>query len=198
MARNIEIKARIPHLATIRTKAAALASGPIETIDQTDTFFAVPRGRLKVRTFSDGSGELITYERADQEGPKESVYMRVACEDARALSQALGNVLLIRGIVRKRRELFLLGRTRVHLDRVDDLGCFVELEVVLSPGESIEDGQSEAHRLLRALEIPGGALVAESYIDLLSSSATTSHGILTVDPGAEIAGGIDIERVAES
>src|SRR2546425_3643256 len=140
MARNVELKARIPDLATIRAKAASLASGPMEIIDQTDTFFAVPRGRLKVRAFSDGSGELISYERPDREGPKESVYTRVACEDARVLSQALGSVLFVRGIVAKRRELFLVGRTRVHLDRVDDLGCFVELEVVLAPGESVEDG----------------------------------------------------------
>jgi adenylate cyclase class IV len=89
MARNIEIKARVPDLATFRAKAASLASGPKQIINQTDTFFVVSRGRLKVRAFSDGSGELISYERADQQGPKESVYTRVACEDARAISHAL-------------------------------------------------------------------------------------------------------------
>jgi adenylate cyclase class IV len=119
MARNIEIKARIPDLDTIRAKAAALASGPMEIIDQTDTFLVVPQGRLKVRAFSDGSGELISYERANEQGLRESVYTRVPCEDARGFLQALSGVLSVRGIVAKRREVFLIGRTRVHLDRVD-------------------------------------------------------------------------------
>ena len=170
MARNVEIKARIPDLTTIRANAAALASGPMEIIDQTDTFFVVPQGRLKVRAFSDGSGELISYERANEQGPRESVYTRVACEDARVLLQALSSVLSVRGIVAKRREVFLIGRTRVHLDRVEDLGCFVELEVVLAPGEPVDHGHREAQNLLRSLEIPERALVAGAYIDLLEKA----------------------------
>ena len=54
----------------------------------------------------------------------------MACEDARAVSHALSTVLSVRGIVEKEREIFLVGRTRAHLDRVENLGCFVELEVV--------------------------------------------------------------------
>jgi len=126
---------------------------------------------LRVRAFSDGSGELISYERANQQGPKESVYTRVGCEDARVLSQALSNVLFVRGIVAKRREVFLTGRTRVHLDRVEELGCLVELEVVFAPWESVEQGHREAQDLLRSLEIPQRALVAEAYIDLLEKAA---------------------------
>jgi predicted adenylyl cyclase CyaB len=170
MARNIEIKARVPDLAAFRARVASLASGSKQIINQTDTFFVVSRGRLKVRVFSDGSGELISYERADQQGPKESVYRRVACEDARALSQALSSVLSVRGIVAKQREVFLVGRTRVHLDRVENLGCFVELEVVLAAGEPAEQGHREAHDLLRSLEISERALVAEAYIDLLEKT----------------------------
>ena len=171
MARNIEIKAKIPDLAAIRSKAAALAAGPAQIISQTDTFFVVSKGRLKVRAFSDGSGELISYERANQQGPKESIYTRVACQDARALSEALGSVLPVRGIVAKQREVFLVGRTRVHLDQVETLGCFVELEVVLGFAESVESGHREAHDLLSALHIPERALVAEAYIDLLETAA---------------------------
>ena len=167
MAKNIEIKARIPDLAEIRARVAAFASGAAQLIPQTDTFFVVPKGRLKVRAFSDGSGELIAYQRPNQAVPKESVYTRVPCRDARALSEALASVLPVRGIVEKQREVFLIGRTRVHLDRVKCLGCFVELEVVLGSEEPVEQGQREAYDLLRALQIPLGALVAEAYIDLL-------------------------------
>jgi len=167
MARNVEIKARIADLAAIRARVALLSTQPSELVNQTDTFFAVPKGRLKVRAFQDGSGELISYERANNAGPKESVYTRVACRDAWSLAQALQRVLSVRGVVAKQREVFLVGRTRVHLDRVERLGCFVELEVVLAPAEPVEDGDREARELLRLLEIPDHALLAEAYIDLL-------------------------------
>ena len=60
MARNIEIKAHIPSVAAILERAAALADeGPIE-IQQDDTFFECRSGRLKLRTFASGEGELIS------------------------------------------------------------------------------------------------------------------------------------------
>ncbi len=167
MAANIELKAHVHELDAVRARAAALAKDPSTVIDQTDTFFAVSTGRLKVRAFADGSGELISYERADDHGPKTSVYTRVSCQDARAMADALGRVLPRRGIVVKRREVFLVGRTRIHLDRVDNLGSFVELEVVLAAEESSDAGRQEACELLRSLEIPESALVAGAYIDLL-------------------------------
>jgi adenylate cyclase class IV len=167
MARNVEIKARVPDLAAIRAKALALALHPSETVHQKDTFFETPQGRLKVREFPDGSGELIAYERADHTGPKVSTYERMSCSDARALVRTLTAVLQTRGTVVKRREVVLVGRTRVHLDEVDNLGSFVELEVVMAADEPVEDGVREARELLRALEIPLDALVSGAYVDLL-------------------------------
>ena len=194
MASNVEIKARVQDLARIRTKVVALAPAPGEIIDQTDTFFVVPQGRLKVRACSDGSGELISYQRSDQPGPKESVYTRVVCQDAPALVGALSRVLVVRGDVTKRREVFLVGRTRVHLDQVERLGCFVELEVVLSPGERVEDGHREAQALLRSLDIPSAALVAEAYIDLLDAtdaSVTASARSIIANPSRSSSSVID-------
>jgi len=167
MARNVEIKARVPDLAAIRAKALALALHPSETVHQKDTFFETPQGRLKVREFPDGSGELIAYERADHTGPKVSTYERMSCSDARALVRTLTAVLQTRGTVVKRREVVLVGRTRVHLDEVDNLGSFVELEIVMAADEPVEDGVREARELLRALEIPLDALVSGAYVDLL-------------------------------
>ena len=171
MARNIEIKAQVPDLEVLRAAVRALVSNPGETLEQEDTFFAVPNGRLKIRRFPDGTGELISYHRADQRGPKESVYTRYPCQDARALSATLGGVLPVRGVVTKRREVFLIGRTRIHLDQVQNLGCFVELEVVLSERESAEDGEITARELLNKLNIPSSRLIAEAYIDLLDATA---------------------------
>jgi predicted adenylyl cyclase CyaB len=171
MSRNIEIKARVANLASVRARAASLASCPAQIIDQTDTFFVVARGRLKVRAFADGSGELIAYDRGDTPGPKQSTYTRVECRDAIALSEALARVLPLRGVVVKRRELFLVGRTRIHLDVVENLGSFVELEVVLAEDEPPERGQDEARELINLLKVSEDGMVAEAYIDLLERAA---------------------------
>ena len=76
MARNIEIKARAADLEALAGIAAGLADGPPVRLEQTDTFFHVPRGRLKLREFGDGTGELIQYARADSAGPKPSDFVR--------------------------------------------------------------------------------------------------------------------------
>jgi adenylate cyclase class IV len=170
VARNVEIKARTASLGAIRVRAALLTPVPSEVLQQTDTFFVVPHGRFKVREFADGSGELISYHRSDQRNPKESVYTRYPCHNARDLSETLGQALPVRGRVVKRREVFLIGRSRVHLDEVEGLGCFVELEVVLRDEEAVEHGQHEARDLLRRLDIPETDLVAGAYIDLLAGA----------------------------
>jgi predicted adenylyl cyclase CyaB len=170
VARNVEVKARVQSLDAIRRLVIALTSSPPELISQIDTFFAVPRGRLKVRQFADRSGELIAYDRADQAGPKASSYTVVSCADANALCAVLSRLLAVRGRVVKRRELFLVGRTRVHLDEVERLGSFVELEVVLRDGEPVEDGGTEARELMRRLQIAPECLVSTAYIDLLEQS----------------------------
>ena len=115
MARNIEIKAHVVDLAALTVRAAAMANeGPVE-IRQDDTFFACERGRLKLRVLSAEEGELIFYRRTDQAGPKQSFHVRTptASRDSlrAVLTLAYGEV----GRVRKRRTLFMVGRTRIHL-----------------------------------------------------------------------------------
>jgi predicted adenylyl cyclase CyaB len=174
VSRNIEIKARVEELGDVRKKVASLATGPSQVVDQRDTFFHVTRGRLKVRAFADGSGELIAYDRANERGPRQSTYTRVDCHDVAALCEALSGVLQVRGVVSKHREVFMVGRTRIHLDEVENLGSFVELEVVLADGESPDAGQLEARGLLESLNIPESDLIADAYIDLLERTSTLS------------------------
>jgi len=169
MPRNVEIKARLKDLATTRALVATAADRGPELLAQTDTFFAVPSGRLKLREFSDRPAELIFYRRPDTPGPSESQWAKVAVPDAAALRDLLAGALGVRGKVVKQRTLFLVGRTRVHLDEVRDLGDFLELEVVLEDGEELSAGVEEAHRLLRVFGIPNDALVPEAYVDLLEA-----------------------------
>ena len=172
-ARNVEIKARVADPSALRARVAAAATAPPVIIGQRDTFFAVARGRLKLRRFDDGSGELIGYERDDTPGPKTSTYARSPCADADGMEAVLARALGVRGVVEKRRELFMIGRTRVHLDDVRGLGHFVELEVVLGASEPAADGEREAHALLATLGVPAAALLAPAYIDLLEREHAT-------------------------
>lgn len=168
MARNIEIKARVGDLAAMRRRVAGIADGPPETLEQTDTFFAVKAGRLKLRQLSTARGELIFYTRSDSTQPRESEYECVPVANGPALRRLLAAALGVRGEVRKRRHVYRVGRTRVHLDEVQDLGDFLELEVELKPGEPTAAGVEEAHSLMHRLGIEDDALVAGAYVDLLS------------------------------
>ena len=168
MARNIEIKAHVADLAALRARAAAIASeGPVE-IRQDDTFFACERGRLKLRAFSAREGELIFYRRPNQEGPKESFYIRTPTREPDSLREALTLACGEVGRVRKRRTLFMVGRTRIHLDEVDGLGDFLELEVVLRDGEPTDVGVREAEDLMARLQVQASQLVDRAYVDLLA------------------------------
>jgi adenylate cyclase class IV len=169
MARNVEIKARLPgSIESLLPRARAMADGPEVLIEQDDTFFTCAQGRLKLRDFGDGSGELIHYERADAPGPKLSDYVRAPTTDPAALREALIRAQGVQGRVRKTRWLLMVGQTRVHLDRVHGLGDFMELEVVLHDGQSAAQGEAMAEQLMGALGIALEQRVAGAYLDLLS------------------------------
>jgi adenylate cyclase class IV len=172
MARNIEIKAHIERVEALAARAAAIASaGPIE-IDQDDTFFRCESGRLKLRALSNESGELIFYRRANERGPKESFYLRSPTSTPDMLRESLTLAYGQVGRVRKHRTLYLVGRTRIHLDRVEGLGDFLELEVALAEGEGSEGGLSQARALMERLALKPSQLVEAAYVDLLAQRAT--------------------------
>jgi len=176
MQRNIEIKARITHIDALLPKAAAIADkGPI-VIVQDDTFFGCPDGRMKLRAFSSNDGELIFYRRADQQGPKESFYVRSPTSSPDTLREAMSLAYGQVGRVHKQRTLFLVGRTRIHLDDVRHLGHFLELEVVLRDGESAEAGVEEARHLMATLGVAPPQLIEGAYVDLLARRPAPRDG----------------------
>jgi len=169
MARNnIEIKARIEGIEAFLSKVEALADeGPIQIL-QDDWFFDCKSGRLKLRVFSSTNGELIFYRRPDQLGPKESFYVISPTGSPDSLRETLSLAYGAIGRVRKHRTLFMIGRTRVHLDRVDRLGQFLELEVVLEKHETAAAGIAVAQKIMADLGIEPSQLVEGAYIDLLA------------------------------
>ncbi len=171
MARNVEIKARVESADALFPRAAALADGGPVRIVQEDIFFRCPNGRLKLRVSSPDAGELIYYRRPDQRGPKESFYLVSPTTTPGTLREALSLAYGQAGRIQKTRTLFLAGRTRIHLDRVEGLGDFLELEVVLAEGEPTESGEAVARDLMAKLGILPGQLVEGAYVDLLTSEA---------------------------
>ncbi len=167
MPGNVEIKARVHDFETLRRKAEALSDTPVEVVEQLDTFYITPRGRLKLRVLAPDRCELIQYTRADDPTAKTSTYEIVRSSDPASFSRILESALPIRGVVTKRRHLYLIGQTRIHLDEVEGLGTFMELEVVLSKGQTSEYGAAIAHELMETLGIPPEHLISGAYIDLL-------------------------------
>lgn len=176
MGRNIEIKARIAEPREVRRLAEELADGPAVALEQCDTFYGTDRGRLKLRRIAGGRCELIWYLRPDARDPAPSDYRIAAVTDPEAVDRALTAARGRRGVVRKRRLLLLSGRTRIHLDRVEGLGDFLELEVVLEPGDDDEAGRLEARKLMAALGVGESDLVEAAYVDLLAGEDGGGRG----------------------
>lgn len=174
MPRNVEIKARVADLAPVRERLRALGGGDPEVLEQRDTYFRSETGRYKLRVHGDGRAELIHYQRPDATGPALSTYTVVPTQTPDTIRRSFTSLLGVRAEVVKRREVVLLGRTRVHLDEVLGLGTFVELEVVLAAGEDDADGTAEAERLLAELGIGDRELVRESYVDLAEAASGAS------------------------
>jgi predicted adenylyl cyclase CyaB len=167
MPANIEIKARARNYADLRRRAEALSDTPAQVIPQEDTFFNIPRGRLKLRQLAPDHAQLVFYERTDTSGPKRSNYHIYETDNPDALKTTLSLALGVRGVVRKNRTLYLVGQTRLHLDEVEGLGEFVELEVVLRPGQSDLEGQQIARELMTRLAIREQDLLEGAYMDML-------------------------------
>jgi predicted adenylyl cyclase CyaB len=121
---------------------------------------------LKLRVLGDHS-QLIYYTRSDQEGPKRSDYHLTRSADPQNLKRVLELAYGIRGVVRKTRYLYLIGQTRLHLDDVEGLGQFMELEVVLEEGLTDAQGEKITEDLMAALGVERGDLVDGAYMDLL-------------------------------
>jgi len=151
MPRNVEVKIRIDHIDTLRACALDLGADDEGTILQVDTYFVTPPnggGRLKLREQNPGGSQLIAYRRPDTAGLRASDYLIVPVEDPPGLRTVLAAALGVAGRVTKTRRLLRYGRTRIHLDQVEGLGEFLELEVVLADDESATAGAREAEQIL--------------------------------------------------
>ncbi len=163
---NVEIKARASDWAA-QLKAGLALADRTERLGQTDIFFNCANGRLKLREQGRAGAFLIFYRRAGQKGPKASSYTLLPQPNPKRTLKALSAALGVKSKVVKKRLVCFVGRTRVHFDEVRGLGRFIELEVVMKPGEPVSAGRREAKKLMLALGIKKSDLEANAYADLL-------------------------------
>jgi predicted adenylyl cyclase CyaB len=178
MSRNVEIKAVLRDRDSIIAAAARRSDSVPEMISQHDFFFRCGAGRLKLRVFEPDCGELIQYEREDLAGPRSSQYQIAYTSTPEIMLDILTRTLGRIGEVKKTRILFLIGQTRVHIDTVEGLGDFLELEVVLRPEQTEADGRRIAEELLNEFGIKNDQLIAKAYVDLIASPP--SHSIINI------------------
>lgn len=164
---NIEFKARVgdrDHLLTLIRNAGAEFRG---TMRQRDTFFRDNSARLKLRIIDGRRGELIRYRRSDEGGPRQSRYSVTPVRFPALTRMWLG---LRRGVVVevfKERQLWLWRGVRIHVDRVEGLGDFMELEAVVADIGDEAEARRRCDELMRTLEIRENDLVPHAYADLL-------------------------------
>jgi len=164
---NIEIKARTANATHIR-QYLLHRGAEFRGIDlQTDTYFQVPHGRLKLRQ-GNIENNLIWYQRKDQAGPKQSDFILTPVQDAASLKQTLTNALGVKITVVKKREIYYIGNVKFHLDELEGLGTFVEVEAGNRTEDlPVEKLQEQCEYYRKAFGIREEDLLQYSYSDML-------------------------------
>jgi predicted adenylyl cyclase CyaB len=165
----VELKARCPDLDAVRARLAGRARLE-RTLCQVDTYFAVPRGRLKLRETPGRLAALIFYERPDVAGIKASDVRLAPVASPDTLRPLLAAALGIRAVVTKTREIWRLDGVQVHLDTVEGLGTFLELETLVAAPAGRLAAEARLRDLLGTLGIDPDRLEARSYGDLLTDA----------------------------
>nr|CAD7201766.1 unnamed protein product [Timema douglasi] len=137
----------------------SLRSSPLTFYSSTDE-----KGIVRLRG---GDAELIFYDRSDGDGPKLSEYKKCNVPNGSQLEAVLKDALGSKGVVSKTRQLFMVGQTRIHIDTVEGLGSFMELEVMLLEDQLVGDGQEIAYSLMSKLGVNKEDLIAGAYMDLI-------------------------------
>ena len=164
--RNIELKASDPDPDRSLQVSLEIGASDEGWLYQTDTYFRVPHGRLKLR--EEGAiAQLISYERANETEARESRYRLVPVDDPTGLKDALSDALGVLVVVEKSRRLLLWQGVRIHLDEVRGLGSFIEIEAVADPASDLSAEHHRAGQLQDALAIAPDRIVAFSYSDEL-------------------------------
>lgn len=164
---NVEIKARCTDLNKMRRILRTRDAREIGLDHQVDTYFRVPHGRLKLRE-GNLENSLIHYRRPDQPGPKTSEVTLYTSAPKTSLKEVLSAALEVWKVVDKKREIYFIDNVKFHLDEVQHLGTFVEIEAIDREGTlGLAHLRKQCAYYLQMLEISTNDLVDQSYSDLI-------------------------------
>lgn len=165
--RNIELKAIDPDPGRSLEICRALGARDRGVLWQRDTYFDVSAGGLKLREQQPGRAHLIQFKRADEPQQRESRYRIIETDDPQTLLAALGTAVGINVTVSKHRRLFLWRNVRIHLDNVERLGAFIELEAVAPADSDLRNEHELVEQLRDAFSITDDRLCATGYAQQL-------------------------------
>ena len=164
MPTNLELKARLDARSnTLRLAKRICTHAGI--LSHVDTYFRVKKGRLKLREFGRGNGELIYYERNEGEGERWSTYHIVPVKSPSMVKDLLATAIGVREVVKKSRRVFFYKGARIHIDSIKRLGYFIEIEVILKRGRN--EARAVFAEIVRLFNIPKSSIIDCSYVDLL-------------------------------
>jgi adenylate cyclase, class 2 len=165
--KNLELKFRGANLPELEVKIRLIGASYLKSIQQTDIFFKVPNGRLKLRLEEGNLPCLIFYDRPDVNEAKLSDYQLVYCEQGTEMQAVLEKALGSSGIVKKQRTIYLWQNIRIHLDKVEKLGEFIEFEAVLNETSDMTFENNQLAELVSKLGIDASNAISGAYVDLL-------------------------------
>jgi adenylate cyclase, class 2 len=163
---NVEFKAELKELPLARSICRALGACAISTMQQTDTYYKLPAGRLKKREMPGEPTEYIFYQRPDKTHPKISTF--TIYTENEAISRFGATALPVWLIVKKARELWMLGNVRIHLDTVEGLGSFIEFEALVTPQQNVARCQATVGELREHFKAVLGEPLSDGYSDMLA------------------------------
>jgi adenylate cyclase class IV len=168
MPENVELKARFSDLSVAEGILADIGAGFEGVEKQVDTYFVVPRGRLKLREIEGSSAELIFYERVESGDRRDCLYHICRFDDPADLRFLL-DACLGRWIqVKKVRRVYRFENVKINLDDVEELGSFIEFEAAVQGDPDAAD--DVVRDLVNRFGIDPGDIVLKSYSDLVSGS----------------------------
>ncbi len=165
--RNLELKARCADPAQAERIAHALGAEARGDLHQIDTYFVTPRGRLKLRQINRADGELIYYDRPEVTATRFSEYFIAPVAACALMRDVLIRAYGERVTVEKTRRLYIYRGARIHLDRVERLGAFLEFEVPVASDGEAETARVIMSELMAAFGLSEGDALRTSYGEML-------------------------------
>jgi len=164
---NIEIKAKLNNFSIKSDIENKLENNIyVGVLDQTDIYYKVPNGRLKLRLSND-EAFLIPYVRSEDNGIKKSNYSLLKVDNKEECKEILSNMFETDVTVKKLRVVYLIDNIRIHIDNVDLLGHFIEFEAVYEDPNDEDINKEKIVNLMSILDIKEDSLIKESYKDLI-------------------------------